>query len=466
MMTSPFRTLRSIAGGFSREGSFWFVSVHKVVAGSARSGMPLRLFDVPLPCKGGVMFKSCRSAIAAVAILLGGAMSPGIAHADCTPGFRLVNDGGFGNRFNLYAWSMQVFNGRLYVGTMNERTGGEIWAYDGTQWEMVLQQRLRRTGNTGFRSMILFRGFLYTGGTNDTNGAELWRTANGVRWRKIVAGGFGDANNDSVRGVAVFQDRLYIGLQNASGSGGQLWRSADGLAFEPVNIDGFGDGTNLSMHTLAVLNDQLYIGTKNKDSLMQVWRTSDGDSYEQVVGPNAAVASGFGIPGNILTMSMYVYDNVLYLGTGNARDNGDPLNGFSLMRTTDGTQWQAITINGAGDIDNRFAWRFIDYQGHLWLGIGNVNIEGGEGGQAWRSPTGDPGSWEVMVGPDGVYAPTGFGNWMNWGVRTFAEYQGKLYVGTAQCWKSWCQPEVTGAEIWEWSGETCPVAGAKAKPGD
>ena len=400
-----------------------------------------------------------RAAVAAAAIVLGGIMIPRIAAADCTPSFRQVNVDGFGNRFNLYAWSMQVFNGRLYVGTLNQQTGGEIWAYDGTQWQQVLKQNLRRTGNTGFRSMIIFHGFLFTGGTNDTYGAELWRTSDGVHWRKIVSGGFGDKNNESIRGVAVFQDKLYIGLQNASGSGGQLWRSADGVTFEPVNTDGFGDTTNISMHSMAILNGQLYIGTKNKDTLLQVWRTSDGDHYEQVVGPNAAVPSGFGIPDNILTQSMYVYNNVLYLGTGNSKPNGDPSHGFSVMRTANGTQWQPITVNGGGDIDNRFAWRFFAYQGYLWMGIGNFNIENGEGGQALRSVTGNPGSWQVMVGANSPYAPTGFGNWMNWGIRTFAEYNGKLYLGTAQCWQDWCDPDVTGTEIWEWSGETCPAPG-------
>ena len=397
------------------------------------------------------------------ALLFGGLLAPRLAHADCTPGFRQVATGGFGNRDNLYAWSMQVFADRLFVGTMNEKTGGEIWAYDGSQWQRVLQQNLRRTGNTGFRSMIVFRGFLYTGGTNDTRGAELWRTADGVHWRKVVAGGFGDAGNEAVRGVAVFRDRLYVGLQNPSGSGAQLWRSADGLAFEPVSLDGFGDASNISMHSMAVLRDRLYIGTKNKDTLLQVWRTADGDHYEQVVGPGAAVPSGFGIPGNILTQSMYVYGNVLYLGTGNARNNGDPLNGFSVMRTANGTQWQAVTIDGAGDSDNRFAWRFLGYQGQLWLGVGNFNVAGGEGGQAWRSPSGAPGSWEIMVGDGSPYAPTGFGNAMNWGVRSFAEYHDRLYLGTAQCWQDDCAADVTGAEVWEWSGEACPAAGTSPR---
>ena len=72
--------------------------------------------------------------IALLAILLGATTIPAPSFADCTPSFRMANLGGFGNRFNLYAWSMQVFNDRLYVGTFNQTTGGEIWAYDGAQW--------------------------------------------------------------------------------------------------------------------------------------------------------------------------------------------------------------------------------------------------------------------------------------------------------------------------------------------
>ena len=405
------------------------------------------------------MFKPCRMALAAV--LLGCLASPATALADCTPSFRMVNTGGFGNRFNLYAWSMQVFQDRLYVGTFNQTTGGEIWAYDGTQWLQVLQRSLPETGNEGFRSMIVFNGYLYAGTYNTVAGAEVWRTPDGVHWTQLVADGFGDTSNKAVRGVAVFQGQLYIGTQNEFGNGGQLWRSADGTTFLPVSTDGLGDPSNSAMHSMAVFRKQLYIGTKNQNTMLQVWRTADGEHYEQVVGPDATVPSGFGIQDNNATMSMYVYGNMLYVGTGNFDQEGFASQGFGVYRSRDGLQYATINANGAGDIDNRFAWRFMAYENQLWLGMGNFNILAGEGGQAARSPDGNRNDWQMMVGQNGAYAPTGFGNWMNWGIRSFAVYHDKLYVGTAQCWKPWCAQYVTGTEVWEWSGEACPVAGSR-----
>jgi hypothetical protein len=350
------------------------------------------------------------------AALVFGTCVPGTVLADCTPSFRLANVGGFGNRFNLYAWSMQVFQDRLYVGTFNQTTGGEIWAYDGTQWQQVLQRSLPETGNEGFRSMIVFDGHLYAGTYNTARGAEVWRTPDGVHWTQLVADGFGDRNNSA-------------------------------------------------MHSMAVFRKQLYIGTKNQDTMLQVWRTADGEHFEQVVGPDSAVPGGFGIPSNNATMSMYVYDGMLYIGTGNFDKDGLADRGFGVYRTRDGIRYGTINANGAGDIDNRFAWRFIEYEGQLWLGMGNFNILAGEGGQAARSPDGGRASWQMMVGKNGAYAPTGFGNWINWGVRSFAVYHDKLYVGTAQCWKPWCAQYVTGTEIWEWSGEACPAAGSRAVTG-
>jgi hypothetical protein len=55
------------------------------------------------------MSKAHRAAVLAV-LLAGTAAIPATSFADCTPSFRLANVGGFGNRFNLYAWSMQVFH--------------------------------------------------------------------------------------------------------------------------------------------------------------------------------------------------------------------------------------------------------------------------------------------------------------------------------------------------------------------
>lgn len=369
------------------------------------------------------------------------------AAQSCTPSFRQVNTGGFGERHNLYAWSMQEFQGKLYVGTLNNVDGPQIWRFDGSSWEKVHSRPFASTGNTGFRSMIVFNDKLYAASVNETQGAELWRTADGVQWEMVASGGLGTPNNTSFRGLTKFGQWLYMGTQNQSGSGSQLWRSRNGTNWSPVNQDGFGDTTNESAHSIAVFQSQLYVGTTNTQR-MQILRSSDGVNFERVVGAGAAVPAGFGIAGTTNTQHLYAYNKRLYVGTGNLSA------GFSVFRTADGVTYQKVAAGGAGDPDNFFAWRFFAFENKLWLGTGNFNVTGGEGGSVLRSADGLT-NWQTLVGKNGSYYSYGFDKVLNWGIRTLAEYNGKLYIGTAQCWKSYCDPVTTGAEIWEWSGETC-----------
>ncbi|MBT8063186.1 MAG: hypothetical protein KJO85_10925, partial [Gammaproteobacteria bacterium] len=96
----------------------------------------------------------------------------------------------------------------------------------------------------------------------------------------------------------------------------------------------------------------------------------------------------------------------------------------------------------------------IDFQGHLWLGIGNFNVPY-EGASLMRTANGFD-NWETLVGDGGTYFIYGFNDWRNWGIRSFSEFQDELYIGTAQCWDERCDPFVTGLQIWAWSGEICP----------
>jgi hypothetical protein len=362
----------------------------------------------------------------------------GLEAASC-PGFRQVNVPGFGNPDNLYSWSMQVFGDHLYVGTLNNVTGPEVWRYDGTAWEKVLERPVS-TGNTGFRSMTVFGDMLYVSSVNDTQGAELWRTSDGVNWQAMITGGNGNPLNTSFRGLTAFRNWLYMGMQNQSGTGGQLWRSRDGVTWGAISQNGLGDVSNHSLHALAVFQQTLYVGTAN-DTLTQIFRSGDGTTFTRVVGPGAATPAGFGLPGTTNSVQLFPYNKRL-----------------SIHRTVDGVTYQTVTKEGGGNPNNNFAWRFASYEGYLWLGTGNFNPILGEGGSVLRSQDGLR-NWQTLVGEGGTYYDYGFDKPLNWGVRTFAEYQGKLHIGTVQCWKEACDPYTQGTEVWEWSGESCAETG-------
>jgi hypothetical protein len=379
----------------------------------------------------------CSKALSTLAVVCACAV-PGEARSES--GFKEIVSDGFGDRYNLCAWSQAVFNDRLYVGTFNQVNGGQIWRYDGHGWQMVLSRPLP---NKGFRVMLAFEGSLYAGALNEVAGAELWRSADGAAWQPVVSGGFGNADNTSVNTLEVFRQHLYAGLQNQSGSGGQLWRSDTGLDWNPVTQNGFGNPDNHSVHAMTSYQLQLYVGTKNPFGL-QMLRSSDGVTFEMVVGPGAFMSAGFGIPGNANTQHLHVHKGILYIGTGNE------LAGFSVLRTADGIQYQPVLTGGMGDPDNLFAWRFFSFAGTLWMGTGNFNIPGNEGGSALRSTGGM--HWEPMVGANGQYFGYGFDDWRNWGIQSFAEYRGHLYIGTEQTWRPEFDQWVTGLQIWRWSG--------------
>jgi hypothetical protein len=230
-----------------------------------------------------------------------------------------------------------------------------------------------------------------------------------------------------------------------------LYRSQDGLNFEVVVDDGFGDVDNDSFHRFETFRGFFYsLMRHERTGPPQIWRTPDGVNWRQVVGPDAATPSGFGVPNTQLFYSARAFKGRLYVGTGN-------YDGFSLHRSRDGLDWQVIGIRGMGtpgdgsrfqdNPGNLFAWRFEIFEDQLWLGIFNY-----QGARLWKSENGV--QWTEVVGPDGTVA-AGFGEPANFGIRSLEEMNDRLYLGTAQCILEFCTGDIPGAAVWEYSGEAC-----------
>ncbi len=365
------------------------------------------------------------------------------AQAQC---FTQVNQDGWGDATNLYAWSQTTFNNQLYVGTFNQENGAQILRYDGLDWEPVVTAGLNSTNNSGVRNLIVFEGQLYAGTRNDIDGAEVWRSADGANWEVVISGGFGSALNSAVRAMTIYKQRLFVGMQAEGEGSGQLYLTRDGDNWSPVILNGF-QGDNSSIHVLEQFGSWLYAGTKNSTSGLQIWRTLNARNWENVVGPLSGNESGFGIPSNNVVFDLHVFNGNLYVGSGNWDF------GFSVFRSPDGLNYTQVGNLGFGESDNAYAWRFHTYNNELWFGAMNKNLWG-KGGSLYRSANGL--TWEKLVGAGGSYFGYGFSDWKNWGIRSFEEFNGDLYIGTAQCWFEFCKPWMTGAEIWKWTAETCP----------
>lgn len=382
-------------------------------------------------------------------------------HAACDPSFQQVNVDGFGDSRNDYIWSLKAFGPDLYAATLNRR-GGQIWRWNGVNpWEQVVNWRFIDFGNRGARNMAVFNGALYAGTLNQFTGAEVWRTVDGTDWQQVNDDGFGDPGNQSVRGMAVYDGHLYVGLFSDA-QPAELWRTdgvegVDGIGWEPMVLDGFGDPDNQAISAMAVLGGALYAGTSNENGL-QVFRSEDGVNFVPSVAPGATTPQGFGDPNNRNALAMHAFDGQVYVGTTARTLETGSLIGFEVHRTPDGVSYERVAAFGLGDFGNIYAWRFHSFEDQLWLGVFNAlnAIFDVKGGSVWRSADGSPGSWEELVGGDGIYHSYGFDDTTNWGIRSFETFQDKLYIGTANCRLERCQPAAMGAELWEWPGEACP----------
>ena len=166
---------------------------------------------------------------------------------------------GFGRNENQYIWRMQVYDGKLYVGTFDTssllqvmgqfvngdllRQSPEAWK---SQWEYLkaLMKALQEADADG------------TGNPNTL--AQTIKFTNAFVFQNI-----------SVCNIAS-AIRLLNYLRKAQ-RGFDLYVSEDGVNFETITTNGFGDPYNHGLRVFAVTDQGLCVGTANPFYGTQVW---------------------------------------------------------------------------------------------------------------------------------------------------------------------------------------------------
>jgi hypothetical protein len=286
-----------------------------------------------------------------------------------------VNENGFGSgSANPAIIDLAVFQGQLYAGTgWNNEAPGQIWrSPDGTNWQPVTTNGFGNDENIAITNFVVYKGMLYAGTGSINGSAQIWRslTGNSGSWTQVASDGFAFTGN--VTGFAVYKGVLYAAIEPPSGVGApvQVWRSINGSDWTTVTADGFGDPNNTSTGGFAVFGSYLYLGTKNESTGGQIWRTLDGIHWDKVVG------DGFGDINNVKVESLLAYDDLLYAVTFNL-----PM-GLQIWRSADGINWEQVVTNGFGDSNNfSTLWNSAtaEYQGQILIGTWNY----AEGGELW-----------------------------------------------------------------------------------
>lgn len=276
---------------------------------------------------------------------------------------------------NLGVPDLFVFDNHLYAGT-GWGTQGQIWrSPDGNTWEPVVENGFGNPENTGISAFTIYSDTLYASTMNNNQGLEIWSIPTGdeLSWTPVITAGFGYTSNINVTDFIQFEDFLYAATEPKFGSGNtcQVWRSPNGIAWEPFTTTCFGDVNNQSAGGFAIFHDDLYLGVRNDVTGGQIWISGDGVQWDQLVG------NGFGDINNVKIESLVVYKGQLFAATQNN------VTGMEVWRTADGLEWHQANLDGFGDAGN-FAtlWNHgtIIYEGHLIYSTWN----GVTGGEIWR----------------------------------------------------------------------------------
>lgn len=322
---------------------------------------------------------------------------------------------GFGDTKTIAASVIKKFKDKLYVGTWTSPIKGcEIWRYDGSIWEQVVgKNALIKGGFNDSRNVAAwcieeFNDYLYVGtmnwGYTDSGGCQIWRTQDGIHWSRVLDRGFRDflpeaeqnVHNTYAWGAEVFQDHLYIGTFNTNSvfrlqnSGCQLWRTSDGEDWEEVECpggDGFGEKENYGIRHMVVYNDELYVATAtdayqpNGPNVQgcEIWKY-DGENWTEIIGEcrsNPDEKDGFGSKLNKYVWSMTVSsDNKLWVGTLNMqiRMIGETTKGCEVWRYNE-TSWMSIVKDDVGEIENGFGYIYNEgARGMIEYPAGSGNI--------------------------------------------------------------------------------------------
>lgn len=349
------------------------------------------------------------------------------------PGWVQANINGFGDRNNHAAWSLGVFNNRLYASTSNFGfdAGAEVYRLSPAgAWERVATGGFGDASNVGIDRLTEFSGQLYASTwVEDGSGAQIWRSPSGntSTWSQVAHGGLGSANNSEFMTLTPFGGYLYAGswVQDSTVHGAEIWRSSTGNSgsWTRVVANGFGDNGNYTLLSMKEFEGYLYASTANAVSGGEIWRSADGVSWSQVA------VDGFGSASNSHVVALAAFDGELYAGTENST------RGAEIWRTADGVSWERVLQGGFGNVNNIQIAALVAFRGELVALVGNFS----NGAEVWSSPTGESGSWRKVI--DG-----GFGSGRTalvvWDNRS-AVLAGSLYIGTYTTGNS-------GGRLWQY----------------
>ena len=166
---------------------------------------------------------------------------------------------GFGRNENQYIWRMEVYDGKLYVGTHDASSLMECFG------QFVNGNLLKRTPSEWKDQWNYLKALMKALETVDPNG-----NGNPDALAQTIKFSYNFVfKNITVRNIAS-AIKLLNYLRTAK-RGFDLYVTEDGVNFETITIDGFGDPYNHGLRVFATTDQGLCLGTANPFYGTQIW---------------------------------------------------------------------------------------------------------------------------------------------------------------------------------------------------
>ena len=157
---------------------------------------------------------------------------------------------GFGRNENQYIWRMEVYDGKLYVGTHDASSLLECFG------QFVNGNLLKRTPSEWKDQWNYLKALMKALATVDPNG-----TGNPDTLAQTIKFSYN----------FVFKNITVLNYLRTAKRGFDLYVTEDGVNFETITIDGFGDPYNHGLRVFATTDQGLCLGTANPFFGTQIW---------------------------------------------------------------------------------------------------------------------------------------------------------------------------------------------------
>ncbi len=316
-----------------------------------------------------------------------------------------------------YFSTTEVFKEDLYI-VVNSLgdflNGGQLYrSPDGEDWEAVTEPGFGYN-NMGGWDMKVFRNQLYVNLFSLVyEPGVIMRSPDGENWEAVSNSWEGSSIMVPDK-LGVFKGNVYVTsfkypVFTGSFGPAELWRSPNGDPGTWELVREFGE---FSWHTngLDEYKGMLYMSVQDHGSPITIWRSSDGNNWEEVVGDG--FAGILGVQENLNSGGDFViHQDWFYFSVGP-----------DIFRTKNGMDWELVMAGGFGNPENEQIYALASNLGKLYAVTNNFAT----GCEVWMSQRGDPGTW-VQVSDSAFGSSEPQYNQAAYEAITFKD---GLYIGT------------------------------------